>query len=38
MRSRSWQVTTFLSQINKLPPEVEAQWKTMAQIKNSEAK
>ena len=33
-----WQVTTFLSQMNKLPPEVEAQWKTMAQIKDSETK
>lgn len=26
----TWQVTTFLSQINKLPPQVWAQWKTAA--------
>ncbi len=27
---QAWQVTTFLSHMDKLPPDVEAQWKTLA--------
>jgi thiosulfate dehydrogenase len=26
-----WQLTTFLSHMDKLPPDVEAQWRTLAQ-------
>ena len=26
-----WQLTTFLSHMDKLPPEVEAQWRMLAQ-------
>ncbi|MGH9605650.1 MAG: c-type cytochrome [Terracidiphilus sp.] len=29
-RQQIWQVTTFLSHMDKLPPDVEAQWKTAA--------
>jgi mono/diheme cytochrome c family protein len=25
-----WQLTTFLSQMDKLPPQVSAQWKAIA--------
>ncbi|HUA99411.1 MAG TPA: c-type cytochrome [Terracidiphilus sp.] len=27
---QAWQVTTFLSHMDKLPPDVQAQWKTLA--------
>lgn len=32
-----WQVTTFLSHMDKLPPDVSAQWKAMAGTGNSGA-
>jgi len=35
-QEEAWQVTTFLSHMDKLPPEVTAQWKTLARTGQSE--